>query len=226
MSTFDGFPREGFEFLIGLGADNTKAFFDAHRTTYLEAVAEPSRLFVDSMAPLLQGTVHPDLHGEAKAGRSLFRINRDVRFARDKTPYNTHVDLMWWIGDDTEPRSCPAVIMRLTGSTVLMGAGQHGLRGPALDRYRALLVDQEVGAEIRAVVHALVASGSQLTEPARTRPPKGFPADHPNADLARRDGFHAHHTTPHPVAIAGPGFAQWCADELARYRPLLALLAP
>lgn len=226
MTAFDGFPREGFEFLIGLGADNTKAFFDAHRAAYLEAVAEPSRLFVEQMTPLLQDTVHPRLRGEAKVGRSLFRINRDVRFARDKTPYNTHVDLIWWIGDDTEPRSCAAVIMRLTARTVLLGGGQHGLRGPALDRYRNLLANQEDGPEIRAVVDALVASGSQLTEPVRVRPPNGFPADHLNADLARRDGFHLHHTAPHPEAIAGPGFARWCADELARYQTLLALLAP
>lgn len=226
MSTFDGFPREGFEFLTGLEADNTKAFFDTHRAIYLEAVAEPSRLLVEQMTPLLRDAVHCHLRGEAKVGRSLFRINRDVRFARDKTPYNTHVDLMWWIGEDTEPRSCPAVIMRLTAGTVLLGGGQSGLRGPALDRYRTLLVDHHGGPEMRTVVDALVASGSQLTDPVRARPPKGFPADHPNADLARRDGFHLHHTTPHPEAIAGPGFGRWCAEEFTRYQPLLALLAP
>lgn len=38
MSTFDGFPRDGFDFLLGLGADNTKAFLDDHRATYIEAV--------------------------------------------------------------------------------------------------------------------------------------------------------------------------------------------
>jgi uncharacterized protein (TIGR02453 family) len=225
VTGFAGYRSEAFEFLEGLAADNTKAFFDAHRSTYDNAIAAPTRRLVDEMTPLLRSAVHPEVRGEAKVGRSLFRINRDVRFAKDKTPYNTYVDMMWWIGGDDDPRACPAVIIRLTSATVLLGAGHIGLRGYALDRFRQRLVEPSAGAELRTTVDERIAAGSRISEPVRARAPKGFPIEHANADLARRDGFHLHHTTAHPTVIGSPRFAVWCSDELAPYAPLLAWFA-
>jgi uncharacterized protein (TIGR02453 family) len=89
------FDRETWKFLDALARDNTKATFDAARATYQEQVVAPSAAFVEAMATLLPERVHPDLHGEAKVGRSLFRINRDTRFSKDKTPYKTNVGIQF-----------------------------------------------------------------------------------------------------------------------------------
>jgi uncharacterized protein (TIGR02453 family) len=218
------FDRETWAFLERIRRDNTKATFDTIRDTYQRHVVAPSAAFVDTMATLLPGRVHPDLRGEAKVGRSLFRINRDLRFAKDKAPYKTHLDFIFWIGDGP-PREQPACIVRLTATEVLLGAGQMGLRGPLLDRYRARLDSHDDGAAIGAIVAGLHAKGASLSEADRAKPPRPYPVDHPNAELLRRDGFHLTTTHTHPASVDDARFPDWCATRLTPYRNLLDWLA-
>ena len=221
MTVFTGFPAEAWEFLDGLAADNTSGYFNDHREQYRECVATPSAAFVDALTPALK-RVHPGLLGDPRIGRSLFRINRDTRFGNDKTPYKTYVDFLFWIGDG-EPRRSPACIIRLTSTTVLIGAGQTGLTGAALDRYRTAVAGPD-GAQLRAVVDQLVAAGSELSDPSRARVPSPYPPGHPNADLLRRDGFHLTHNSRHSTELDDDRFVTWTANELARYAPLLTWL--
>jgi uncharacterized protein (TIGR02453 family) len=218
------FDRETWLFLDRLARANSKDTFDAHRDTYRDHVATPSATFVDAMATLLPKRVHPDLRAEAKIGRSLFRINRDIRFSKDKTPYKTHLDFLFWIGD-SPPREQPACIVRLTAADVLLGAGQMGLRGPSLDRYRSRIDSPGDGATLRKIVSGLQAKGAVLSEPDRAKPPRPYAADHPDAELLRRDGFHLTTTHPHPAALDDARFPAWCAKRLAPHRPLLDWLA-
>jgi uncharacterized protein (DUF2461 family) len=69
------FAAATWQFLGRLAHDDTKATLDTHRPIYHDAVAGPSVAFVEQMAVLLPQRVHPGLRGEAKLGRSLFRIN-------------------------------------------------------------------------------------------------------------------------------------------------------
>ena len=196
LNEFAGFAPAAWAFLDALAADNTKANFDAHHDDYEREIATPSKRLVDALGEVLAARVHPGLRGDPKIGRSLFRINRDIRFAADKTPYKTHIDFLFWIGED-EPRSNPAAIMRITSSTVLLGAGRIGLRGRQLDLYRAAITDLEDGARLREIVNQLVASGVELSEPDRARAPRPHPEDHPDT-------------------IADATFAPWCCDQLSR----------
>ena len=218
------FSPETSAFLDALAGDNAKATFDAARATYHEQVVEPSAAFVEAMATLLPERVHPDLRAEAKVGRSLFRINRDTRLAKDKTPYKTHVDFIFWMGDGP-PREQPACIVRLTSTVVLLGAGQMGLRGPALDRYRTRLDSPDEGSAIGGIVAGLRAKGASLSDADRAKPPRPYPVDHPNAELLRRDGFHLTTTHGHPPSIDNGRFPAWCATRLAPHRDLLGWLA-
>ncbi|MGH9132648.1 MAG: TIGR02453 family protein [Ilumatobacteraceae bacterium] len=224
MSAFVGFPRDAWAFLAELDADNTKRFFDTNRQRYDDSIAAPSKALVETLSELLPARLDCDVRAEAKVGRSLFRINRDTRFAADKTPYKTHLDFLFWVGDGP-PRTQPAFIMRLTASSVLVGAGRMGVTSDALDAYRAALDAPNRSAAIRTAVDTLVAAGGGLSDPDRARPPRPFPVDHPNADLLRRDGFHLSRTTPHPAPIAEFVFAAWCADALAPFAPVMAWFA-
>ncbi|MDY7102496.1 MAG: TIGR02453 family protein [Actinomycetota bacterium] len=221
---FHGFAPAAWAFLDALAADNTRGFFDAHRDEYRTLVAEPTAELVEDLGPALAERVHPDLRGEPRVGRSLFRINRDTRFSADKTPYKTHVDLLFWTGDGP-PRTRPAVIMRLDASTVLLGAGRMGLDRAELDRHRAAVVDDVDGPALRRIVDELVTGGATLSEPTRKRVPRGLPADHPNADLLlRRDGLHLSRTTGHPDELGDERFVDWCCDRLVPFSPLLSWL--
>lgn len=223
MTSFAGFPAAAWEFLDGLAANNTRTYFDNHHEQYRDNIATPAAAFIDALTPALQQRLHPGLQGDARVGRSLFRFNRDARFGHDKTPYKTHIDFLFWIGDG-EPRQSPACIIRLTSTTVLVGAGQIGLRGDGLDRYRTAVAGLK-STEIRGIVDRLVAAGSELSNAHRVRVPAPHPQNHPNADLLRRDGFHLTHTSPQPTELKEECFISWTAQELSRYKPLLVWLA-
>ena len=72
-------------------------WFKRHKNDYEELVLNPSRLFVSEMGELLRGIV-PAINADPRVNRSLFRINRDTRFSKDKTPYKTHITLWFWEG--------------------------------------------------------------------------------------------------------------------------------
>lgn len=176
------------------------------------------------MSTLLPERVHPELRAEAKVGRSMFRINRDTRFAKDKTPYKTHLDFLFWIGEGP-PRDQPACILRLTATEVLLGAGQMGLRGPTLDRYRQRVDDPADGSRLAAIVAKLTDKGGELSDADRMNPPRPFPATHPHAELLQRDGFHVSTRRTHPRSVTTTRFPAWCATRLAPYRELLDWLS-
>ena len=86
---FSGFSDETLAFLNGLKANNSRDWFDANRKSYEAAVKAPSKAFSDIMAGELER-----LTGTAQKPK-IFRINRDIRFSKDKTPYNTHIHISW-----------------------------------------------------------------------------------------------------------------------------------
>jgi uncharacterized protein (TIGR02453 family) len=98
MSMFGGFPKGTAKFLRGLSKNNEKAWFEAHRGDYQTGYVEPALAFVEAIGPRLQ-KISPSISFEPKINGSLFRINRDVRFAKDKRPYKDHIDLWFWHGD-------------------------------------------------------------------------------------------------------------------------------
>jgi hypothetical protein len=143
IPTFTGFGPDARSFLAGLAEDNSKSYFDRHRRVYEEQVARPMKSLVVDVGARLADRVAPGIRAEPKVGRSLFRINRDLRFSADTTPYHPDVD------------DAP---------------------GGAL-------------AEAIAAVRRRL-PGATLPEATRAKVPKGYPDDHPRADLLRRDAMH------------------------------------
>ncbi|MEI8135337.1 MAG: DUF2461 domain-containing protein [bacterium] len=89
---FEGFSKRTFHFLHGLKKNNNKEWFEAHRNTYDDDLREPSKHLVGAMSKLL---FDEDLPLTADPKKSLFRINRDIRFSKDKSPYKTHIGIVF-----------------------------------------------------------------------------------------------------------------------------------
>ncbi len=86
-----------FEFFIDLTLNNNKTWFDEHRKRYEKDVKLPFRLFVQELI-LAVSEVDPRF-GQLTPSDCLFRINRDIRFSKDKTPYKTHCSAALQLGD-------------------------------------------------------------------------------------------------------------------------------
>jgi uncharacterized protein (TIGR02453 family) len=82
------FTHQYLDFFRELQANNRKEWFDAHRKTYEDAVKAPFKAFVDQLVLGIQG-FDPEVQGSSKD--SIFRINRDIRFSKDKAPYKSHM---------------------------------------------------------------------------------------------------------------------------------------
>ena len=96
-----------------------------------------------------------------RVGGSLYRLNRDIRFSRDKRPYKTHCAALLWEGG--EKHSCPGVYLHVSPEEVIFGGGLYMFEEGQLDRYRRLVADDD--------------SGERLTEglaAARNRPKQSF----------------------------------------------------
>jgi hypothetical protein len=133
MSAFGGFPPETIRFLRQLRANNRKDWFDAQRTDYEAFWVAPAEAFVVAAGQLL-AELAPGIWAEPRVLGSIFRINRDTRFAHDASPYKDHLDFWFWEGE--RRRAVSGFFARLTPEFLGVGAGCHGLDPEGLTRFR------------------------------------------------------------------------------------------
>ena len=90
MTSFNGFPQDFFSFYADLKKNNNRAWFNDNKPRYFEAVVNPMSEFIVAMVPRLQKISEHYIADPKPHGGSMFRIYRDTRFSKDKTPYKTH----------------------------------------------------------------------------------------------------------------------------------------
>src|SRR6266851_3236340 len=113
------FTREIFRFFKELGRNNRKVWMDANRERYKQVVVQPFRHLLEAMAPaVLQLDSRLDTSG--RTGTNFSRINRDIRFAKDKTPYRTQMYLKVSVPAPAK-RETGQLYVGLTADTVTMG---------------------------------------------------------------------------------------------------------
>ena len=93
--TFNGFPKKFTKFFADLAMNNNKLWFNEHKPDYEQFVLGPSKLFVIAMGERLS-ELSPDINAIPMVNKSLFRLNRDTRFSKDKSPYKTNVGIFFW----------------------------------------------------------------------------------------------------------------------------------
>lgn len=220
---FSGFSRDTIAFLRELERHNHKAFFDANKERFERVWLAPARDFVVEVGTALQ-KIAKTIEFEPKVGGSLLRMNRDIRFSKDKSPYKTHLDLWFWDGEE-KGWGRPGFFFRLTQSSLLVGAGMHAFEKEHLAKYRAAVLDARRGPALAKIVAALEKSGVTVGEEAYKKVPKGVDPEHPRARLARFGSLHAMRTTKVPPELTSPKLVGRVVDRFAEVAPLRAWLA-
>ena len=193
--TFTGFPPRAMTFLRGLAKNNRKEWFEEHRADYEDALRAPMRLLIDEVDVRLAEFI-PEIIGSAK--KSMFRIHRDVRFSKDKSPYKTNAACWFFHRDSgggvgTEAAHAGAgFYFHLEPGDIMCGGGIWMPPRPALNRIRESLRDDYAGfAEI--VQHRTFKRrfGALSEESMLTRMPRGYDPDHPAGAWLRYQSFTA-----------------------------------
>jgi uncharacterized protein (TIGR02453 family) len=219
-NTFAGFPQEGLDLLAGLAADNTRAYFDAHRATYESALLQPAKDFVVALGEKLRARVSPGIRAEPRVNGSILRINRDTRFSADKRPYKEHLDMWFWEGD-APSRERPGLFVRLRPATVVLGAGIHRFEPAALAAYRAAVDNNRTGEALEiAIEDAMMRRGVTVGGLAYRRVPREYDRDHPRAELLRHGALYVSGEWKLPRVVSGPKFVGWVAERLEEMAPV------
>ena len=210
-----GFSAETFAFLANLKANNTREWFDAHKTDYQRVVKKPADGLRADLTEKLAG-----LTGQETVSKQ-FRINRDLRFSRDKTPYNAHVRMAFWPkgkafeGRDAQP---PSFFVSFEPEHIRLGTGCMAFSKAALGSYLQTLENGN-GDEIATLLSDLEARGFERSAADLSKPPRGFPKDHHHADLARHKGLAVWMSIRDTGPVSGGGAASYLVDA---WKPTLA----
>jgi uncharacterized protein (TIGR02453 family) len=220
---FEGFGPGTFAFLRDLAQHNDREWFNANRARYEAYYLAPALTFISEIGPRLAAELPGDVRFEARVNGSLFRINRDVRFSKDKSPYKDHIDMWFWTGD-RKGWETPGYFMRLTPERWAIGAGIHHLSKAGLEVYRNAVVDDARGRELEAAV-ARIGDAYEVGPAVRKTVPRGYDSDHPRAGYLLFQGLVAMLEAPLPDEAAGRGFVDYCAGHFKAVSPVNEWLA-
>ncbi len=175
------FRPEALRFLRNLAKNNDRAWFQPRKAQFDAELKEPMlaviRKVTDAMMDFAPSFARP-------AEKCLFRIYRDTRFSADKKPYKTHV-AAWWSHQGLEKTSGAGYYFHVSAKEVIVAAGAWMPEKDQLAQIRHWLLDHH--AEFRALLRraAIRKTFEEFEGNALTRPPKGFPAEHPGMELIK-----------------------------------------
>ncbi|HUL02045.1 MAG TPA: DUF2461 domain-containing protein [Gemmatimonadales bacterium] len=189
------FTSATLSFLRGLARNNAKPWFEAHRAEYEDHVRGPMRELIEEMDARL-ARLAPEMVGDPK--RSMFRIYRDIRFSRDKSPYKTHAacwfyhrDVSSGVGGEAEGGGA-GFYAHIEPGRSMVGAGIWMPPRPLLRRLREAIAERATGFERIVRDRAFVRRyGGLDDELILKRMPRGFAETHPAARWLRYQSFTA-----------------------------------
>lgn len=201
-----------FAFFRDLAENNTREWFAEHKPRYEAEVKAPLLDFIRAFAPRLE-KISPHLVADDRGnGGSMFRIHRDTRFSKDKTPYKTHgaIQFRHEAGKDAH---APGFYLHLGPDEVFVGAGIWRPERSVAEAIRSQILARPE-AWTQASTAKSFARHFELRGEGYKRPPAGVPADHPLLEDLKRKDFIA--VAEMDEAAAGsPGFMN---EVAARYR--------
>ena len=186
--TFQGFSHEARQFLVDLALNNERSWFQPRKAEYERLLKEPLEALIVELAAELEKR-HVPLRADPQ--KSPFRIYRDTRFSKDKTPYKTHVAASFpWVGHGQatsvgESERHGGGYFHFSPEASYMGGGMWHPEPARLAAFRRA-VDTEPD-KVRAALNdaRFLARFEPVHGDSLKRIPQGYPADHPHADLLR-----------------------------------------
>ena len=207
--SFDGLHPNAPTFFRELAVDNTKEFWARNRARYDGEVRSPFEALLAELAPEF---------GDAR----VFRAHRDVRFAKDKSPYHLHVSA-------TVDRGPVSYYVALKYDSFIVGAGAYGPDPGQLNRIRSAIDAPDTGGALQSVVDSLESAGMVWSGDMLTGAPRGYPITHPRIRLLQAKALVMARSWPLPswvytarVLDEVGGHWRACAPMLAWIEDVLA----
>lgn len=211
------FSKELFKFMSDLRKNNDRDWFNANKDRYERWVKEPALDFISDAGPELRKISPHIVADPGPVGGSFFRIHRDIRFSKDKSPYKTNVGIHFRhsAGKDVH---APGIYLHLDKGECFMGGGMWMPETAALTKIRSTIVEKP--SEWRKVLK----SKPNLDGEKLTRPPKGIDPNHEHIEDLKRKSFIAS-VRLSDSEVTSPGFMKTFIDATKSVTPLMRFLA-
>ena len=231
-TTFTGFPQATVKFLRTLERNNNREWFQQHKEDYKLFLEEPAAAFLDALIAGFESGIG----GGPYAGK-VFRIYRDVRFSKDKTPYNPYIHILVREAKPAKGTVPEAgFFFAFEPGRIMAGIGFMQCASTSLDRYRNRLdrrqmaspfaeveigVDDGKGAALEKIIASVCRKdGFRIDEPELKRVPAGFDREHPRGQLLRRKSLLLWFESGHDDKLFGSGCVKYLVGKYKMLMPL------
>ncbi len=195
-------------FLAELQRHNDREWFRAHQDRFEQVIRTPALDIIEELGAWMEAADLPYVASAKKVGGSLAKIQRDVRFSNDKTPYHDHVTLHFTHRDNTPERPMPAWGVRFDAESIGLGGGIWQAATPVLNRIRdAIVADPQGWQEAK---QGVALDGDRLKTA-----PRGYDPAHPQIDDLRLKSFLG------TVPMVMPDLGDLVVAIQSRIRPVL-----
>jgi len=216
---FKGFSDKTFQFFKDLENNNTREWFENNRSVFEEYVLNPAQEFVMEMGEWLK-SLCPKIVAIPKTDKSIFRIYRDVRFSKDKTPYKTHLGIFLWEGPRKKLGN-PGFYLQLDKSQILIAGGLYQLPSELVKPYRDAVSDFKKGSEVAKILKKITKNSSyKLGGSHYKRVPRGYDPENPNAELLLHNGLYLYHEGAVPKEVYSSDFLDYALGVFKDILPL------
>jgi uncharacterized protein (TIGR02453 family) len=218
--TFNGFSPQTIKFFADLAVNNNKPWFEAHRADYDNFVLGPARAFVLTIGERLKD-IAPQVMVDPRVNKSIFRIYRDIRFSKDKTPYKTNLALWFPVKQTGAKFDHPGYYFHLEPGNLMLGAGIHDFSKPMLKAYRDAVVDLKLGTKLSGAIKSVAEKGYNIGEKTYKRTPRGYDTDYKLAELLLYSGLTTGKDLGLPDELFSDDFVEYSFQHFRDMAPIV-----
>lgn len=222
MESFPGFPKELYTFLNDLAAHNDRNWFNENKDRYLRYAKEPTIQFILAMKERLESISSSYVADTRANGGSMFRIYRDTRFAKDKSPYKENIGCQFRHSAGKDAHA-PGFYIHLQPNENFVGGGIWRPPSPVLNKIRSGMDSKQD--EWMRVKEFIAQSGIFAFGHGDSlkRPPRGFSADHPLIDDLKLRTFFAGRSFKNGE-VTSPEFIDRVVDTFQDIVPMMRFI--
>jgi len=222
MTTFNGFPKDFFSFFKELKNNNNRDWFSDHKPRYTESVVKPMGEFIVAIAPRLQRISAHYKADPRPHGGSMFRIYRDTRFSKDKTPYKTHAACHFRhrAGRDAH---APGFYVHIETDGIRFGGGIWLPPAKHLALIREFIADNPSAWE-KLIKSTAIRKAGGIRGDSLKRPPRGYAPDARHIDDLKRKSFYLMLEADAKLALS-PAFVNEAAKAFRTAAKLNSLIS-